>query len=91
VPLLKKPSHDVSNFNPFVVNPDKDTERTADVKNRLKERLERINIQNQLKNSVAMDQGLKESSLQVVKLNKIKKGDTSQIQKMEETKLTFHN
>lgn len=95
VPLLKKPSLEISSFNPFDVNPEKDTERTADVKNRLKERLERINIQLQLRNSLSIQQprqgNPEDSSLQMVKLNKISKRDTSQIQKMESSAQAYHH
>ena len=121
VPLLKKPSLEVSQFNPFTSSSvekvqnfndlqTNDAEKQKDITIKLKERLKRINFQSQLRSSTNFQQennlqsegetSLKHSlviaaqnlqnSQKLVRLNKIKKGDTSQIQKISEPTLTFH-
>lgn len=82
VPLLKKPSLDISSFNPQEntnIYQNKVNQTNQELRNQLQERLSRIDISQYLK----QDPSQQEEVHMTVKLNKVQRGDDSQIQKIE--------
>lgn len=82
VPLLKKPSLDISSFNPQEktnIYQNRVNQTNQELRNQLQERLSRIDISQYLK----QDPLKQEESHMTVKLNKVQRGDESQIQKIE--------
>ena len=103
--LLQKQNIEISKFSP-ISKEGNDTERTKIIKAKLQERLERIEINNQdrnldrengskIKNFKVFDgysSGLVEEreNSQLVKLNKVSKGDHQQIQRVNQSELVFY-